>query len=872
MKIINDFLLADIAYLTSDRYLLPGNSKVSELRTMCDIVANYQPYIQRNLRNEDIEYLLRVAGYVDDADHLIVTVSKVLSRLARTFLEWQGHCFVVKPAKLELWLELLSMVDAAWIIAQAYLDLHHQYLFSKGDVADCIVNNQCTLALESPKFKHEFADNHVHLGGHGHTSPSLLSFALYGQDTGGISWPKRPENTLFESGRLHKHELARQLFAMGQKLINCGFDTSETGLLDLQQVAHSENVVLNQRYRLQVETASDLATHCFIRADDINVKSDNRWILFCLSVLGVDTKNKSERHILQERFVRAANIMRNYMIVSGTGLGQFAESFGFSARKMRDSEHQKAVADDGLSTDIDGSTMREFRISPAFLADKKAALNTKRLEKALMLALRNSLVENMHFVVHFSRTYSSIPKASRNDNFHELTRLKLREYVAAIQALKSSVTLSDLELNDVNSPDFPEDSTSVDLRKTIRGFDVAGNENHLPVEVFAPTLRVLRSGKHATKDLFTSRFSRPFLTIHAGEDYSHLLSGLRAIDEAVYFCDFKAGDRLGHALALGIEPRVWAARQKNAYLTVEEHLDNLVWCYQKALDVVQKAPQFAGVLQLLKDKIRYWSLIVYHDDEQVPDCRDLYEAWKLRRNCPLVAQMNPENALTPSALAGDPFQDEWLMDQVYDSDHHQQKIAIKLWRKYLLANLNQNSVSNNRNIPLIVHCEPKSEFEPFGYIENQYYDSVSVAELDLYEAIQDQQMEKYSTQQIILEACPTSNIYIGRFEHYHEHPIFRWDPPDPDLLNSGCKYNRFGLRKGKVITCVNTDDAALMPTTIQNEHRVLQYEAVNHFGVGALTAEDWINRIREKGVEVFKTNHLDWLNKRWNCKKHCVIE
>lgn len=59
---------------------------------------------------------------------------------------------------------------------------------------------------------------------------------------------------------------------------------------------------------------------------------------------------------------------------------------------------------------------------------------------------------------------------------------------------------------------------------------------------------------------------------------------------------------------------------------------------------------------------------------------------------------------------------------------------------------------------------------------------------------------------------------------------------------------------------LNTDDSALMPTSIQNEHRVLQRAAVEHFGVGANKAEDWINRIRQKGVEVFEENHLNWMN------------
>ena len=60
--------------------------------------------------------------------------------------------------------------------------------------------------------------------------------------------------------------------------------------------------------------------------------------------------------------------------------------------------------------------------------------------------------------------------------------------------------------------------------------------------------------------------------------------------------------------------------------------------------------------------------------------------------------------------------------------------------------------------------------------------------------------------------------------------------------------------------CINTDDVALMPTTIRNEHRILQQTAVEHFNVSAKSANDWIDTIRRKGVDIFKDNHLSWIN------------
>lgn len=187
-------------------------------------------------------------------------------------------------------------------------------------------------------------------------------------------------------------------------------------------------------------------------------------------------------------------------------------------------------------------------------------------------------------------------------------------------------------------------------------------------------------------------------------------------------------------------------------------------------------------------------------------------------------------------------------------------MAYTLWQRYLNIEKRDGKYIKNRVKPVLVSCSPILNYEPFKVEQGRFYDSVSQLELDLYEAIQDLQMEIYAKKGVLIEACPTSNIYIGRFEQYFEHPIFRWDPPEQDWIKQDGKYNRFGLRNGAISVCVNTDDAAIMPTTIANEHRVLQKAAIEHYEVGVNKAEDWIERIRKRGIEIFKSNHLNWIN------------
>ncbi|MED5514797.1 MAG: antiviral RADAR system adenosine deaminase RdrB [Pseudomonadota bacterium] len=858
MMLSNDLILSDVAFLSSDKAIdeLKKNDLLGKdfLKRLLAYVHDYQPYLHRNLRDEDVINQL----YAYEYDKPNITINSVLSRLAHTFLDWQGSHFEVKPSKLELWLELLSLIDGTWVIAQAYKDIAIEYNFSSSDIINAVITEQCPHALANDSTKKLYADNHVHLGGHGHTGPSLLSFALYGATLPNMEWPKRPEYTLFESGQYKKADLPIWSFQLAGKLVECAFTHSEnTAKIDLTNTKFEQPNFL-ALYYLNTQSATTLAQKVFLQAHCKPVRSDVRWLLFCIGVVSTELQNPA----ITAKFIRVSNVLRNYMIVWGTGLSQFVKSFGFSARKRRVHTHQNNSRLDGLVSDINNHIFREFRVATNVVVNDKGKIGIKNLKQGLEASFKHSLAENIHFVIHFSRSLKG-DLEKREDKYQANIRKTLKQQVTALQKFKGSVTFSDTEIKAFGLN--LSDKQSIDLRKAIRGYDLAGNENELPIEVFAPSLRVLRSAKHSTSSIFSKRFIRPFLTVHSGEDYSHLLSGLRAVDEAVYFCDFKNGDRLGHALALGVMPQVWACRQQTAYVSLGDHIDNLVWCYQKALEVIQTAPRFTGVLQLIQEKINFWSLQLYIDgqlnsENQQYSTRDMYEAWKLRRNCPETLNIDTLEEVLPNVDHLNPLYRDLIIDFDKQVGRSITPKAFKLWQKYVMGHIRNDKYFAARKKPVIVHCQPKQGEDPFYVKGVMQFDSVSAAELDLYEAIQDLQMEKYAAKGIIIEACPTSNIYIGRFEHYYEHPIFRWDPPEQEWLKYGEKYNRFGLRKGAITVCVNTDDAALMPTTIQNEHRVLQKAAIEHFNVGINKAEDWIERVRKKGVEIFKANHLDWVN------------
>lgn len=849
--------LTTIVLLNSDRLLEARlnnqsvgtpNLQNGELKQSIQLAfLDYQSYLNSPLRKEDIEFALKEwlnkAGEIDS--------NLILTKIHRYFLSWSGDCFEVKPQYLEEWLSLIAMQDPAWIIGAGYADLLQHQVLGIEQVLVALAH-QCPSALPKRFDGKAIADNHVHLNGHGHNSLSLLDFSLYLTKkpiTERNKWPYRPECSLFNSEKLDLTLLPLMVNQIFSSLAKGLWSEGVSDFPDWNKLTLSQ---LNTDILVTLETQNSKtkAQQLLVSSHLADLPEIARWLLIPIALLL--EKNNSNKDLSNkiDSFINASNLLRNYMIMSGVGLGTFVDYFSFKFRKPSSKGlNYKAHS---LTHDFSAKTYREFRGAPGLVVDEKwkksRGESTFRLKPTELTKFANELVSKQldtrsHFVIHFNRSFSKT--APKGNNYQIAFRSQLLTHVRKLQLFFSSVSHADTPL----STDLSAAETiSADLRALVRGFDVAGNENELPIEIFAPTLRVLRAAKHEYQSQFEIRLRQPFLTIHAGEDYSHLLSGLRAIDEAVLFCDFKSGDRLGHALALGVDVYYWAKRQQRVYLTAGQHLDNLVWCYHQGLELIQQIPELHAALCIIENKIHRWSGYIYDDINVTPS--DLFQAWKLRRNCPLMSTL-------PSQAVGTEWE-LWVPDIAY-IEKNQTNTAVKIWQHYLNKDLMTGAVQSSRYDDVVtIDCRTIG-VQAEGELELS--DTLSNGELQLIHAIQDLLIERYSKRQIILEACPTSNIFIGRFKQYVEHPIFRWNPPVSNWLQSGNKFNTFGIRKGPISVCVNTDDAGIMPTTIENEHRILKQTAISDLEVSCFDADIWIDRVRQIGVDIFKSNHLNWITR-----------
>ncbi|WP_405064980.1 hypothetical protein OG558_23810 [Kribbella sp. NBC_01510] len=115
----------------------------------------------------------------------------------------------------------------------------------------------------------------------------------------------------------------------------------------------------------------------------------------------------------------------------------------------------------------------------------------------------------------------------------------------------------------------------------IRGLDICADELAVPAWVFRPLLTYVRQGAESgARWLSNSPGRQPGplrTTVHAGEDFAHLLTGLRHVDEAVEVLDLREGDRIGHGLALGVDPARWAERVGRIAMPLEERVFDVAW-------------------------------------------------------------------------------------------------------------------------------------------------------------------------------------------------------------------------------------------------------------------------------------------------------
>ncbi len=811
-----------IALTRSDRVLdiclrdLTANNKSSKL-TNNPSQQQFKQAIKESLfdmrahqlRWDDIDNALEKHWQADKGD---ATYSlKCLQTTAVDYLNFEGDHFAVKADLTTEYQALINHLHPGFLIAGYFVKQLKARQWSI-NALPALLKKQCPLGFAANDETTPFADNHVHFGGV-HGTDVLTRFLFDRVDRKqlkDLKLPRVPEFTLINSDNYNVGTLVsvyRLLFDVYCDYSFAKADKQPELLKKLPQLLkstlkqsplNSNNSRLYTKVRLNKKPTTPQQMALFEMVKQVQQGNSHQALTAMACALLLQLEEKQQPAAIQTvtlALVHLVNILRAYVVMSGVGLSHFVDFFMSDIRQFKAGSASK-----------ESSTSRES-LAWLLAGNNKAALKVAPpTENMDWLAKTAHLVDwqnqQFHYCLHFIRDHIRKLRAGMDDE-------KRREVNHQGQQLRRLLKSQRRYKSNMQVPTL------------IRGFDVAGNENHFPIHLFAPALRYLREKPIAVKKLNgTVQLSKHrYLSIHAGEDYSHLITGLRAIDETVYYCNMRQGDRLGHALALGVMPKDWAERQQQAFVTPEENLWNTVWLLHYAIKLSIDHNEALRMVPQLERRLQNWQKDHFNASFTHAE---LSAYWQSRGNSYQHQQwFNNSKNLHDSAY--------WVPFE--HSDRLQAKFPTI--RSALRALSKDEKDSKKIDFAINLTTDKNN------------------TELLLYQLIQDHLMMKYDRRGIIIEACPSSNISLSRFDDYHQHPIFRWFPPDDSLFESK-QLDRFGIRnKGEVAVCINTDDPGIFPTNIEQEYRLLRHAAKHHYGLSSQTADLWIERLRKLSLRAF---------------------
>lgn len=370
------------------------------------------------------------------------------------------------------------------------------------------------------------------------------------------------------------------------------------------------------------------------------------------------------------------------------------------------------------------------------------------------------------------------------------------------------------------------------LRNRMRGIDASASEVGCRPEVFAPAYRYLSGVQqkwNTRRDLLLpSSPIRISKTYHAGEDFLDIADGLRAIDEAVTFLELSSGSRIGHALAMGVAPEEhYRLKCFEIVTTKQDRLDDLLWILYRAKEL---GVQIDGRLESALQREAYQLFReIYGDaiDREGWACGliDCYRSMKLRGDDPLVYH-NPTQIDLPMNTA-DEFDHYLINDSSAElAEYRRERCVSGLYRRY------HYGVEEGLRGRETVTCP------------------VSEAYIRLMRQAQDALQRNLAEKGIVVECNPSSNVLIGTFKQYKQHPVFRFNDRK---LTGGQAHGSVPLH-----VCLNTDDLGIFDTSLDFEYALIgqaMLERKDGTQYNARDVMEYLDDLREMGLlAVFPEN------------------
>ncbi len=384
----------------------------------------------------------------------------------------------------------------------------------------------------------------------------------------------------------------------------------------------------------------------------------------------------------------------------------------------------------------------------------------------------------------------------------------------------------------------------------IVGIDAANLELATPPEVFAPAFRFLRElpielrvrsrsfpDRHCLdrEIRYLADKKRLGMTYHVGEDFRHILSGLRAIYEVMEFLNPQPGDRLGHGTALALKPEIWAEQcGYQAVVPKLEWLDTLVWVHH----FLGPGHDLMGELEI-EDKIQRLSWHIYGNPGRKKNKGEergwssgkdwsplaLLDAWRLR-------QLDPD-CLDRPHKGGDRLRIGPLRQH---SEQHRRWWHVQ---KKVLRDVGKHVGSGDAYRLLCLYWynpEVRERGDQVMLVDLQERPEHKDLWLRLCRDVGKKLRERVHRRQLVVEVNPSVNRVIGPMARLDQHHIFEMTLDENDRLARSVRVS------------INTDNPAVCNTTLAHEYHLLG-EALMRRGVPEAEVVKWLEWLRSNGEE-----------------------
>ena len=338
----------------------------------------------------------------------------------------------------------------------------------------------------------------------------------------------------------------------------------------------------------------------------------------------------------------------------------------------------------------------------------------------------------------------------------------------------------------------------------LKGIDAAANELDAPPEVFASVYRMCRS------EGITHR------TYHAGEDFHHILSGIRVMLDAIELLDLCEGDRIGHGTAMGISPELWLKRMpKGVYVRKDEWLLDLISTWR-----LMKMIGETGLAYKLESEVTEIGSNLFGEN---------------------ISSIVLERVM---ALRG--ISIEYLA-KAYSNANEDVGGSINLKASEIVTPLNNSEMAEAKKVDHYLKANPgeckllwrwvsdpdiRSRGSQLIFVNTDYLQTSE------YIKLQQSLMHVIKNRKILIETLPSSNVRISYYESFDEHHVFRWMglpgysyPDDPQIM-----------------VTLGSDDPGIFSGDLSTEFYQL-YAVMQSLGLNDKKSLKLISEINERGRE-----------------------